>query len=401
MPRISTRKWLKWQIKKLLENMILFGNDKTSDFTELMDLQAAIESSRFLVSKVRIPKSRALITVLLELDNRQFRQLARMNKSSFIRLVVMLEQLPIYRQSNHPMARNKQKPVWQQVFVGLSVLGCEGNGASNFRIGRIFGDLGHGTVTKYKQTFIDALGYIRKEWIYWPDFEERQEISKRFGDGYGLYDCVFIVDGTYIVFDQKPAINGETFFTRKNNYAMNVPIFCDDLNRIRYLKLGWPGSVGDNDVLENTSICKEPEEYLSPRQYGIADAGYALKWWLCTPYKKPASQIPANKIFNDLFSIGRSKVERCIGGAKGRTRSLRGIRTQIRCKKDFCLVFKHIYACFVLHNIMIEYKDDDFHEAEAEEDDDDDDVVHDESTTGLELRGRVQLNLIQRWYNNI
>lgn len=54
----------------------------------------------------------------------------------------MLQELPIYRQSNHPMARNRQKPFWQQVFLALSVLGCEGNGASNFRIGRLFGDIG-------------------------------------------------------------------------------------------------------------------------------------------------------------------------------------------------------------------------------------------------------------------
>ena len=314
----------------------------------------------------------------------------------------MLQELPIYRQSNHPMARNRQKPVWQQVFVALNVLGCEGNGASNFRIGRLFGDIGHGTstVTKYKQRFIEALGSIRSEWIYWPDAEERQQISARFGAEYGLPDCVFIVDGTYIVFDQRPHINGETFFTRKANYALNVPIFCDDKQRIRFTKIGWPGSVGDSDVLKNTKIYKHPENYLDQGQYGIADAGYALDYWLCVPFKKPASLEPLNKVFNDLFSIGRSKVERCIGGAKCRTRSLRDIRTQIRSKKDFCLVFKHIYACFVLHNIMIEYRDDNFREDEDEQEEDDDGVIHAESATGLELRERVRLNLLQKWYNS-
>ena len=57
---------VKWQIKKLLENMILFGDDKSNDFTELMDLQQTIEASRFLVSKSSIPKSQELIIVLLQ-----------------------------------------------------------------------------------------------------------------------------------------------------------------------------------------------------------------------------------------------------------------------------------------------------------------------------------------------
>ena len=63
--------------------MILFGDDKTNDFTELMDLQQTIEASRFLVSKCSIPKSQALITVLLQYDNRQFRQVTPVDVEAF------------------------------------------------------------------------------------------------------------------------------------------------------------------------------------------------------------------------------------------------------------------------------------------------------------------------------
>ena len=115
---------------------------------------------------------------------------------------------------------------------------------------------------------------------------------------------------------------------------------------------------------------------------------------------KAAAFIPLNKIYNDLFSIPRTIVERCIGSLKSRFRSLRGIQTQIREEKDFKLVRDNIKACLILHNIMIEYKDDDFKEDEDPNDIlDDEDIIHTDSRTGTELREKVQFNLLTKWHH--
>lgn len=49
---------------------------------------------------------------------------------------------------------------------------------------------------------------------------------------------------------------------------------------------------------------------------------------------------------------------------------------------------------------MIEYRDDNFREDEDEQEEDDDGVIHAESATGLELRERVRLNLLQKWFKS-
>lgn len=400
MPRSSMRKGLLREIKLLLELLLLDGKENTNDFAELMQLLTVIESCRFLNYRKLTPKSAAFKSLLFQYSDRQFRQLARMSKDTFKTLVTALELHPIYQRSNRPRARNRGHPVWLQAFVALNVLGCEGNGASNFRIGRIF-NVGHGTVTKYTQKFIKAINSMEKDYVYWPDANERREISQRFSDRYGLPDCTFIVDGTYMVFEQRPAIDGETYFTRKSNYATNVMIICDDQKRIRSFLIGWPGSVGDSEIWKSSNIYNSPEEHLSLElgEYGIADAGYALHPFLCVPYKQPTASIAENKVFNDLFSVARTQVERCIGSIKCRFRSLRGIRTPIRVKKDIRLVYRHIKACLILHNIMLELKDDDFTEDTREDDIlDDEDIIHEESMTGTALRDKVKLNLLTKWH---
>ena len=55
---------------------------------------------------------------------------------------------------------------------------------------------------------------------------------------------------------------------------------------------------------------------------------------------------------------------------------MRGIRTPIRAHKDFELVDKHIQVlCLILHNLMIDYGDDDFEIDEQDLVDEDDKAV--------------------------
>ena len=65
-------------------------------------------------------------------------------------------------------------------------------------------------------------------------------------------------------------------------------------------------------------------------------------------------------VFNDLYSENKVPIEHVNGSAKSRFCSLRGIRSQIRKHNDFELVNRHILACLVLHNLMVDYEDDDF-----------------------------------------
>jgi hypothetical protein len=90
---------------------------------------------------------------------------------------------------------------------------------------------------------------------------------------------------------------------QKHRYSINLQIICDDRRMIRYYVVGWPGSVSDSTVFNDSAIYRHPEDHFSEdvMEYIIAAAGYAYEKWLCTPYRHPAAAIKYNKIFNEFF----------------------------------------------------------------------------------------------------
>jgi hypothetical protein len=126
MPVKSERATLIAEVENLLRHMIIEGDDKSSEFTEMMEIYESLTGSRYLNERIVIPKTRALVEVMLQFDEREFKVLARCDKSSFVRLVEMIEDHPVFDKGS----RRKQSPVWLQHLVVLSRLRCDGNGAS-------------------------------------------------------------------------------------------------------------------------------------------------------------------------------------------------------------------------------------------------------------------------------
>ena len=52
--------------------------------------------------------------------------------------------------------------------------------------------------------------------ILWAEADERNKISERFESKYGLSGAVGDIDATPVVLTQKPAIDGEVYWTRKS-----------------------------------------------------------------------------------------------------------------------------------------------------------------------------------------
>jgi hypothetical protein len=394
MPRISDRQKLLKDIEKTIKVLAIFGEDDTDDFNELMELRYVLGISRYINLRINYEKNRTMNDFLWRVSDADFRQITRMTKPSFKKLCTLIGSHNIFRgNSNH-----KQTPVWIQVMVVLTKLGCNGNGNSNGRIARNCG-YSNGAVSLFSNRVFTAILSLKRKVIKWPSIEERKKISKRFGSKFGLDNCVGIVDGTHIVFSQKPAVDGEVFFTRKKEYSMNLQLICDDRRVIRYAIIGWPGTVYDSTIFDTSKILKDPKSYLSTEEYLIADSGYTLGPYVCIPYRAPASEHPENKVFNELFSSGRCIIEHVNGILKNRWASLRGIRTQIKCKDDFKKINEHVLCCIILHNLLIRFNDN------WEDDDNDDDDDEDNSNGAIEnedgvgLRIRVH-NQLLNWYFN-
>ena len=92
---------------------------------------------------------------------------------------------------------------------------------------------------------------FRAQYVNWPDADERTKISIRMASNHGLPGCVTIVDGIPAVFCQRPAVDGEVFWTRKSHYAYNLQRYCDDQHLIRYYQVGWAGTVYDSNFFRS------------------------------------------------------------------------------------------------------------------------------------------------------
>ena len=284
MPVKSERAVLIAELENLLRHMILEGDDKSVEFTEIMDIYEAVTGSRYLKDRSAVPKTRALVEILMQFGEREFKVLARCDKASFIRLVELIKDHPVFENNS----RNKQSPVWLQLLVVMNRLGCDGNGASIQRMAMLNGT-SYGSVEKFTERVFTAIRSLEATYVYWPNPEERARISKRMEKNHGLPGAVGIVDGTPVNFEQRPAIDGAAYFSRKSRYCINLQLVCDDKKRIRHYLTGWPGSQFDSQVFDHSILCRNPPLCFSPGEYLMADAGYCLRDYICTPYRKPAA----------------------------------------------------------------------------------------------------------------
>ena len=177
---------------------------------------------------------------------------------------------------------------------------------------------------------------------------------------------------------------------------------CDDRGVILFYVVGWPGSCFDSTVLDQSQMGLHPECYFRDNEWILADSGYSQKWWICTPYKKPAANIPENEAFNYLFSSCRVIIEHVNGilkgrftSLKGRFMSLKGIRIQVKKKSDFQKVNEWIIACLILHNFL-NMQHDAWDEDTDSDDDEDEERREDRDENQIEgnLRERVKVYLL-------
>ena len=148
------------------------------------------------------------------------------------------------------------------LLVLLKYMGSEGNACTALAVKEGLG-IGKGSVRNYLLRAVEAVLSLFKDTVFWPGEEERKEIRNRFREKYFFPYCVGAVDGTHLGLAFKPELDGEDYWTRKQAYAVSATVVCDDEKKIRYLNVGWPGSVHDQRVWQNSVIAKTPMDFFS------------------------------------------------------------------------------------------------------------------------------------------
>jgi hypothetical protein len=109
----------------------------------------------------------------------------------------------------------------------------------------------------------------------------------------------------------------------------------NDKKRIRYLNIGWPASVHNERVWNDTTIARNPDNYFSPGEYLLTDSAFSNRH-LVPAYKRLGNQCELLKdqmAFNKALAAPCVRSEHTIGIWKGRFPWLCSIPMQISNKQ--------------------------------------------------------------------
>jgi DDE superfamily endonuclease len=326
--------------------------------------KASISSRRYLLQRGSYRKRNSKFAVYLDPDHadgfndREFLFHFRMSRDCFHQLIVELKDHPVFDGDSHGCT---QRPAEHQLLVLLKYFGSDGNSASNLNLGAFFG-ISRGSAESCRTNALLALLSIEHRTYYWPNSDERKQISNRIRDSYLFPNCVGLIDGTLLPLATRPLLHGENYLSRKRYYAIVMLVVCDDQSRILYYHVGWPGSVHDNRVWRTCNLFKNCETMFSPREYLLGDSAFTASDIMVPPFKSSAGkELHGNyAAFNTLLAKPRVKSEHCIGLLKGRFPFLRGIRMLLGNKEHMARIIDHVRGAVILHNFMIgqPYEDD-------------------------------------------
>ena len=72
MPRVSERQKLLNEVDSLLETMILYGHEKSKDFSQIMEVKVALSSYRYLNLRRHLGKNRSMNDMFFTIWTQRF-----------------------------------------------------------------------------------------------------------------------------------------------------------------------------------------------------------------------------------------------------------------------------------------------------------------------------------------
>ncbi|XP_067625245.1 uncharacterized protein [Eurosta solidaginis] len=363
MPRLSEKLKLKRLYKDILVSDLLMleisdENDENKKrkedeiWEDFMFAMVAFTEIRYGCDFVHhsITKSHHFLQdVWPDLDERRFRTIARVSRSTFQVLYDLIKYDEIF---NGPRSC-KQFSLETPLLVVLYRLCSSGEDATISKIASLFGVSDGGAIQNMTNRIFQAIFRVRQQFVYWPDSAERQNLVAETFDE--LPHCIGYVDGTEIKLVEKPLDDPEAYFSRKHVYSLKAQAVCDYKLRIRHLVLGFPGSVHDARIY-NCNLVTEASSLFTGAQWLAGDSAYKLTSTVITPSRSTSTEMTSHQRngFNRQFSQYRIRIEHCYGILKERFNSLKELRVAIRNDESVKFACRWILVCAILHNIVIQ-----------------------------------------------
>lgn len=355
MVKVSVRQLMLQRWRRRWKRAVLDSDE--SDVEEFEEVRACLCSSRYLTRNPGYLKRHACpdLNALLQRKRDYFRQQVRMCQESFLRLLDVICDNPVFYNNSFHLQRHPGI----QLFIWLQAIGHDGNGLCSIAISGQ-SDIGEGTVTKYSERVVVALRSVHDQFVRWPGKAARAKMSARFLDKHGLY-VVGCLDGTFFYFNQAPAVDPEIFFTyKKKMYGLNVQLVCDLSWKIIGYVVGWPGCTADTQAFETSEFYVRRQSFFSDGEGLMADKGYTARMCVCVPWDEPEvtycedrEERDRRAAFNLGIKKGRILIERVNAMIKNRFTWTKGMRVQIKTDADFKRVNDTIICIIITHNFMM------------------------------------------------
>ena len=374
MPRKSLRRKtiesMRYRVSQLkkqsVECEILDEEDSLEDdkytryrilLSEMIRKRYLFRSSKYRQKRKKFDVDDALSFNSNNINDEEFLSYFRISRQSFFLLVDQMKETKVFSKISKT---NPQRSLSFQLLVFLFRIGKEGTEGGSVYVS-VFFSIGKGSVNNYVRRCVRALLELKPEVVYWPDKDERQDMRNRLS-ALGFRHCVGIIDGTLVQLVFRPEAYHECYYSRKCFYCINVMIVCDDNKRITFYNAGWPGSTHDNRVFRNSKLFNKRGKYFSNHEYLLGDSAYSASPVMVQAFKKQASVAelpPQHEFFNTCLAKSRIASEHCIGILKGRFKCMKRINIKLKnSKEEVKEVVDMIGACIVLHNLLINYEED-------------------------------------------
>ena len=275
----------------------------------------------------------------------------RMSKNTFLFIV------EICKNFMQPSKNYVRQPVIVEKRVAIALLWLA-TGNSFQSVGSMFG-VHKATVQKFVNLFIDGILLLKNDFITFPrNGPELLKSIKTFLHKTKLPHVAGAIDGTHVEISKPQGESAVDYFSRKQKYTIVNQAVCDGNLLFLSIDAGFPGSVHDARMLENSWVYNaavDREILASPTivindfvisPYLLADPAYPIVSWIMKPYAHGTKHLE-QKTFNYELSRARCCIERAFGLLKGRWRILLK-RIELSPMK----ASKLFVACCIPHNIL-------------------------------------------------
>jgi hypothetical protein len=196
--------------------------------------------------------------------------------------------------------------------------------------------------------------------MYWPDSRKMDKIKSMFGRIHSMHNCCGVICTTHIPF-------GPNWENKKNDSVLMRAVLDPEM-RFMDIWLEWEAKMNWSSILQDAELFKECEKGLCLNgsklkvaldgsevgEYIIGDAGYPLLPWLLTPYQE--EDLSDSKA---EFNRRHSAATTCATEALERFQETwKFLQEQTWCPANVETLTEAIYACCMLHNIVIDMEAD-------------------------------------------